>query len=120
MTQTCGICCKEFLPSEEPMDGGRVGDVHVECMDNYLKSLKDDNSYEKILEDENRKLHDELEVLRKLLFELGPRLQKVFKDIEGDVDKLNSGYYERFVGCSTIKRKLKVEREYIERELLTK
>ena len=122
MSEPCGICGKEILPPDEPMDGGRVGEVHVNCMDQYLKSLKtrDENSYEKILEDENTRLHEELEVLRKLLFVLGPRLIRVFSELEGEVDKLYNGYYERFVGCSVIKKKLSSERKYLEKELLSK
>ena len=122
MTENCGICQKEILSPDESMDGGRVGAVHVNCMDNYLKSLKvrDENSYESILEDENRRLHDELEVLRKLLFVLGPRLIRVFSELEGDIEKMNNGYYERFTGCSIIKKKLMSERKYLERELLSK
>ena len=76
--------------------------------------------YEKILEDENSRLHNEIEVLRRLLFDLGPRMEKVFREIEKDVDKINSGYYERFVGCSVIKRKLAAEINFIQKELLSK
>lgn len=76
--------------------------------------------YEKVLEDENARLHNELEVLRGLLYGLGPKMCKMLTDIEKDVDRVNSGYYEVFVGCNIIKKKLSAERKFIEEELKTK
>lgn len=78
------------------------------------------SDYEKTLEDENARLHAELEELRKLIFDLAPRLEKVFTDMAKDVHSINNGYFERGQGCLALLRKIETERKYIAKEFFSK
>jgi hypothetical protein len=78
------------------------------------------SDYEKILEEENEKLHAEIEELRKLLFNIAPHLDEMFDSLIKDVNSINNGYFERGQGCLNILKKIKKEKDYIKKELSSK
>lgn len=78
------------------------------------------SDYEKILEEENERLHAEIEELRKLLFNIAPHLDDVFDSLIKDVTAMNNGYFERGQGCLQLLKKIKKEKEYIKKELASK
>jgi len=49
------------------------------------------SDYEKTLEEENERLHAELEQLRKILFNIAPHLDGVFDSLIKDVNAMNNG-----------------------------
>jgi hypothetical protein len=78
------------------------------------------SDYEKLLEQENERLHNELEELRKLLFNIAPHLDEVFDSLIKDVNSMNNGFFERGQGCLQLLKKIKKEKEYIKKELSSK
>ncbi len=78
------------------------------------------SDYEKTLEEENERLHAELEQLRNLLFNIAPHLDGVFDSLIKDVNAMNNGYFERGQGCLQLLKKIKKEKEYIQKELASK
>jgi hypothetical protein len=78
------------------------------------------SDYEKTLEEENERLHAELEQLRSLLFNIAPHLDGVFDSLIKDVNAINNGYFERGHGCLQLLKKIKKEKEYIQKELASK
>lgn len=78
------------------------------------------SDYEKILEQENERLHKELEELRKTLFNIAPHLDGMFDSLIKDVNSINNGYFERGQGCLQLLKKIKKEKEYIQKELASK
>jgi len=78
------------------------------------------SDYEKILEEENERLHKELEELRNILFNIAPHLDGVFDSLIKDVNAMNNGYFERGQGCLQLLKKIKKEKEFIKKELASK
>ncbi len=78
------------------------------------------SDYEKTLEEENERLHAELEQLRSILFNIAPHLDGVFDSLIKDVNAIHNGYFERGQGCLQLLKKIKKEKEYIQKELASK
>jgi hypothetical protein len=81
-----------------------------------LKAL-DMSDYEKILEDENSKLRNEIEFLRTTISNIGPKMDAVLFDILSEVEKLNNGYYEKATAYTIIVKKIRKERDTIKKNM---
>lgn len=76
--------------------------------------------YEKVLEEENQRLHNELEVLRKTLYDLAPTFARALDTYEKDINSIYNGYFERGQGCAVLLKKIRKDKEYLEKVLSDK